>query len=215
MLNAAAQEFIAQGYAATSLSSVAGRLGLTKGALAHHFPTKDELLVGLGEALHTAFVDSDTVSRAAYPDSGMRAAIAFLVQLGGVAAKNVQVAAALVLLTDRGTPPNVYADLTFIWLDKLAEFIVQAQKLGEVRAEVDPKEAAEFLLATNIGSTLLPDRSPVPQNRRKRLRFIRLGMQSLSSVDANAIVDEVLLSGYIDVPATNPPIKIPGAVSQH
>ncbi|MGO3678734.1 MAG: TetR family transcriptional regulator, partial [Microbacteriaceae bacterium] len=92
ILEAAAQEFVERGYAAATLSSVAGRLGLTKGALAHHFPTKDELLSGLGEQLSQAIEDSDRVTRAAFPNSGIHAAVAYLVQLSAIAAKNVCVA---------------------------------------------------------------------------------------------------------------------------
>lgn len=44
VLDAAVALFIEQGYDATSVADVAGRLGLTKSALYHHFHSKDELL---------------------------------------------------------------------------------------------------------------------------------------------------------------------------
>lgn len=207
ILEAAAQEFVERGYAAATLSSVAGRLGLTKGALAHHFPTKDELLSGLGEQLSQAIVDSDRVTRAAFPDSGIHAAVAYLVQLSAIAAKNVCVASTLVLLTDRGAPPSAISELIFAWLDGLVSFLKQAQESGQIDDSVDAEEFGEFMLATNIGTTLIPSRTPVPQNRRKRLRFIRLGLASLGLENPDQIVDEVLLSGYIDVPAINPPLE--------
>lgn len=207
ILIAAAKEFIERGYAAATLSSVAGRLGLTKGALAHHFPTKDELLVGLAEHLDAAIIESERITRVAYPSSGIHSAVAYLVQLSAIAAKNVQVAATLLLLTDRGTPPNLIAELIFKWLDGLTLFLKQAQEEGQVSPDIDVQEAAEFMLATNIGTTLIPSRSGVPQNRRKRLKYIRLGLQALGVTDTNKIVDEVLLSGYIDVPAINPPLE--------
>lgn len=206
ILIAAAQEFIDRGYAATTLSSVAGRLGLTKGALAHHFPTKDELLVGLAEQLKEAILESDKITRLAYPDSGIHAAVAYLVQLSAIAAKNVQVAATLLLLTDRGAPPNVISELIFNWLDGLTAFLQQAKDAQQIDSVINVEEAAEYMLATNIGTTLIPSRSSVPQNRRKRLKFIRLGITSLGVQDANRVVDDVLLSGYIDVPAINPPL---------
>lgn len=206
ILEAAAQEFVERGYAAATLSSVAGRLGLTKGALAHHFPTKDELLSGLGEQLSQAIEDSDRVTRAAFPNSGIHAAVAYLVQLSAIAAKNVCVASTLVLLTDRGAPPSAISELILEWLDGLVSFLKQAQDSGQIAPEVDVEEFGEFMLATNIGTTLIPSRTPTPQNRRKRLRFIRLGLASLGLENPDQVVDEVLLSGYIDVPAINPPI---------
>lgn len=52
ILDIAVQVFIEQGYDATSVSSLAARLGLSKSALYHHFPSKEALLeVALDEAL--------------------------------------------------------------------------------------------------------------------------------------------------------------------
>lgn len=53
ILMAASQEFIHQGYAATSLASIAARIGLTKGALARLFPSKEQLAWGIIDAVHT------------------------------------------------------------------------------------------------------------------------------------------------------------------
>ena len=145
-LEAAAQEFVERGYAAATLSSVAGRLGLTKGALAHHFPTKDELLSGLGDELSQAISASDKVTRAAFPDSGIHAAVAYLVQLSAIAAKNVCVASTLVLLTDRGAPPSAIAGLVFEWLDGLIHFLKQAQDNRDSLSAVNLDEEAANLI---------------------------------------------------------------------
>ncbi|WP_439289827.1 TetR/AcrR family transcriptional regulator [Microbacterium sp. A84] len=52
VLEIAVQVFIEQGYDATSVASLAGRLGLTKSALYHHFESKEALLeVALEEAI--------------------------------------------------------------------------------------------------------------------------------------------------------------------
>ncbi|MEJ1922947.1 TetR/AcrR family transcriptional regulator [Microbacterium sp. KHB019] len=52
ILEIAAQVFIEQGYDATSVASLASRLGLSKSALYHHFASKEEVLeVALDEAL--------------------------------------------------------------------------------------------------------------------------------------------------------------------
>src|SRR5690606_38322262 len=116
LLDAAAREFIECGYAATSLASVAGRLGLTKGALAHHFPTKKALLTGLADSFRHANREADRLSRETYPESGLHSAVAFMLHLGATAAQNVQVASALVLVTDRGTPSNEFSEVTLEWI---------------------------------------------------------------------------------------------------
>jgi AcrR family transcriptional regulator len=47
VLDAAAEAFIARGYAATSIDDVADRLGCTKGRIYHYFRTKGELFLGV------------------------------------------------------------------------------------------------------------------------------------------------------------------------
>ena len=52
VLRAAIDLFITQGYDATSISDLAGALGVTKSAVYHHFPSKESLLAAaLDEAL--------------------------------------------------------------------------------------------------------------------------------------------------------------------
>jgi AcrR family transcriptional regulator len=56
VLDAAAEAFIARGYAATSIDDVADRLGCTKGRVYHYFRTKGELFLGVHrKALDLAF----------------------------------------------------------------------------------------------------------------------------------------------------------------
>lgn len=199
ILEAAAAEFVERGYSAATLSSVAGRLGLTKGALAHHFPTKDALLEDLGAKLREAIAESDRITREAFGDSGLHAAVAYLVQLGAFASRDVCVASSLVLLTDRGAPPNIIAEIIFKWLDGLAAFLKQAQDAGHVTADENMDEIAEFMLTANIGTQLMPSRSAQPQNRRKRIEYIRLGLRAIGVSNADDIVDEVLDHPAIDV----------------
>lgn len=47
VLRAAADLFVERGYAATSIRDISERLGMTKGALYYHFPSKEDLLSAL------------------------------------------------------------------------------------------------------------------------------------------------------------------------
>lgn len=195
LLDAAAHEFIERGYAATSLATVAGRLDLTKGALAHHFPTKRSLLSGLAQTFRESIQESERLTQSAYPDSGLRSAIAFMLQLGATAAKNPQIAAALVLITDRGARTDEFAEVSRTWIGVFARFLDQAKEEGTIREDLNTSEAAQFMLATNIGSTLLPSPPRPNRNRAKRLRFMRLGMQSLGVDNIDEIIDEIIATG--------------------
>ena len=60
VLRAAIDLFIEQGYDATSISDLAGSLGVTKSAVYHHFPSKESLLgAALDEALAAHPEDGD------------------------------------------------------------------------------------------------------------------------------------------------------------
>lgn len=47
ILGVARELFLAQGYAGTSIADIAGRLGVTKGALYYHFESKEQILDAL------------------------------------------------------------------------------------------------------------------------------------------------------------------------
>ena len=74
LLHAAAAAFAERGFAATSIDEVAGRAGLTKGAVYAHFTDKDDLFLGLLEwmvgrrlaALQSALTSDGPVPRQAH-----------------------------------------------------------------------------------------------------------------------------------------------------
>src|SRR5690625_1507038 len=75
LLYAAALEISERGYSGASFSSVAARLGLTKGAFAYHFPTKRALAVALMEEFARSFADALSQARQRFPDDDLRTAL--------------------------------------------------------------------------------------------------------------------------------------------
>lgn len=65
---AAAQEFLLHGYAGTSLSAIAKRLELTKGALSYHFPTKADFAGYFIQTLRTATAQARAYATSEYPE---------------------------------------------------------------------------------------------------------------------------------------------------
>lgn len=67
---AAAAELLERGYAGSSLSQIAGRLNVTKGALAYHFSTKHKLLEAVAAALQESVRATYGQAMKAFPVSG-------------------------------------------------------------------------------------------------------------------------------------------------
>lgn len=98
---------IEHGYAAAALSAIASRLGLTKGAFGHHFPTKQAIAVGIVE--RSVELTSEAAERAEqmFPDSAVRACIAYFGGIARCSATDPICAASLTLYQDRSVPVEV------------------------------------------------------------------------------------------------------------
>lgn len=200
MLDAAAAEMIEHGYAAASMSSIAARLGLTKGALAHHFPVKRDFIGSLAAALEEAVNASAEVARRTFPDRSAHALLAFLVDLADWTARDPQVAAATYLFTDRAAPDDDLVHAVGIYLARLEELVVQAQDAGVLDRSVSAAEIAEYTLATNLGTAYVSLRMPASGRRRRRHRFLLLTLGAAGLEDANGVAEEVLAALAGDSP---------------
>ncbi|MFC4555914.1 TetR/AcrR family transcriptional regulator [Georgenia faecalis] len=192
MLGAAAEEFLVHGYAGSSLAVIAARLGLTKGALAHHFPTKDALAAGLMTILRQTLADQEAAARRAYPDSGARAVVALVLGMAARGVEDPRVAASVVLLSDRSAPSYEIADVIADWVARIQGLIEQGRELGEVGGRLSAHEVAEHILVTAVGSAFLGSRIYFTDRDRKRLRFMRVTLTAVGVTDADDVVDGVL-----------------------
>lgn len=134
--------FIEQGYEATSVASLAARLGLSKSALYHHFVSKEALLeVALDEALgglEGVLKDAGDGSARDRLEQVLRGAVLVLVD---------RLAYVTLLLRVRGN-----SDVERAALDRrrafdreVTELVQAAQAEGTVRADVDPSVATRLL----------------------------------------------------------------------
>jgi AcrR family transcriptional regulator len=81
LVDVARERFTEQGYAATSIEDIVQRAGVAKGALYHHFDSKDDLFRAVYEAVQASVVDKvvTAASAATDPWAGVRAGLsAFL-----------------------------------------------------------------------------------------------------------------------------------------
>jgi len=142
VLDIAVRAFNEHGYDATSMGTLATRLGLSKSAIYHHFESKEALLE---QALEEALTPLEAVLRDA--TSGSPAARLQFVLDRAVHVLVERLPYVTLLLRLRGNTPSERAAL-----DRRREFdravtslVVEAQDAGELRADIDPRVAERLL----------------------------------------------------------------------
>ncbi|MCP3424835.1 TetR/AcrR family transcriptional regulator [Rothia sp. AR01] len=150
ILRIAAEEFERRGYAATALSEIAGRLGVTKGTVYFHFPTKSAVALAVVDSYFARWRElleeierrgltgvgalrwlSAEVAASYREDPGTRAPLRLMRE-------------AEVVDTDLPTP--------FLpWIEVATRHVRQAQERGEMRRELDAGQAAWQIVAGFFG----------------------------------------------------------------
>src|SRR6266542_4739309 len=155
ILAVASEEFLAHGYAGTSLSDLIRAAGITKGAFYHHFPAKEALAVEVvraRQAEETAQVVRASASHDRAVDQ-LRAAVQAASDLKdqdqGQATSLQRLCAEL--CEDPELAPQI-AKICDTWIDTAAGLLTRAQLQGDIRADVDAYQAAEVLVATFLGA---------------------------------------------------------------
>ncbi len=143
VLDAAVALFNERGYDATSVADVAGRLGVTKSALYHHFSSKEAVLeLALGRALDSLEAALDQ------PRDGCSASAALRdVFRGATDALVTNLPYVTLLLRVRGNGPAEQAALarrrTFD--QRVTALVAQAQGDGDIRDDVDASVVARLI----------------------------------------------------------------------
>ncbi|AZS35662.1 HTH-type transcriptional repressor KstR2 [Microbacterium lemovicicum] len=136
--------FNEQGFDATSVADLTGRLGLTKSALYHHFPSKDALLqVALDEALDAL----EAVLRDAESDAGDAAQRLRVIVRGAVSVLTDKLPYVTLLLRVRGNSDVERAALARRRsFDQAVSHLVHvAQDEGMLRPDVDAAVATRLI----------------------------------------------------------------------
>ncbi|MGO2097628.1 MAG: TetR/AcrR family transcriptional regulator [Candidatus Microbacterium stercoravium] len=144
ILEIAVQVFIEQGYDATSVSSLAARLGLSKSALYHHFASKEELLeVALDEALGGL---EGVLKEPGAHDGSARDRLEYVLR-GAVFVLVERVTYVTLLLRMRGNSDVERAALERrrMFDREVTALVRAAQAEGTMRADIDPSIATRLL----------------------------------------------------------------------
>ncbi|MEV6977156.1 TetR/AcrR family transcriptional regulator [Kitasatospora sp. NPDC093806] len=158
VLDAAAEEFSAQGYSRATLDAVAQRTGMTKGALYGHFASK-QVLAGALLTQSRKVWDELRLARDVPGAEAGEVLEALVLDLACRLKEDVRLRAALRLATDAPdlTPPvpDVFEDVQ----RGLAGLIRRAQGTGETAAR-PPELVAQLLLAVMYGAPHVAFESP-------------------------------------------------------
>lgn len=192
MVHAAAAELLEHGYAGSSLSRIAARLALTKGALAHHFPTKGKLLDAVVGHLEVVLESSHTQALEAFPNRGSRACIAQMTTFGYAISTDLVAAAAVSLFADPSVPDAVMTPVLVAWHRMVSECFDQAIAVEGVELNIATPHAAEFFIANMSGSMLTARYLADLAKERDRLVFTQLTLRALGFRDTDQIVADVM-----------------------
>lgn len=156
VLLTAAELFAANGFRDTSIKDVADSVGMTKGAVYHHFPSKEILAISVVEEHYRRWpilleeVRAQDLSPLATAQALLdKVAEAFRSDAMAQAGARLQLERSLI-----GAPlPAPYVG----WAELLSGILQEAKEQGELRSEVDPGQAARTVIATFFGMQHISD----------------------------------------------------------
>jgi TetR/AcrR family transcriptional regulator, transcriptional repressor of bet genes len=132
----------------TTTRMVAREAGCSTGALAHYFRGKEALLRA---ALQHSYAENDAAMAAHAANPGLEAIRTLLVaHLPVTRERRERWALWLAFASRAATDPETFQELLTrydAWRDLVRRSLVEAQKRGEMPAELDPKSEAQVLVA--------------------------------------------------------------------
>lgn len=181
LLAAAFEEIHRRGFQAASIDSILATTGLTKGALYHHFADKsalghavvDEVVRGLTLHRWTTPVTESTTD----PISAIQAALRNVIAESDDRPELIELGCPLNNLTQEMSPLDEQfrgrLSATFeLWTGEFAAALQRGRADGSVRGDVDPRAAADFIVASIEGSFGLAKSA-------KSIRILRSNLEQL------------------------------------
>ena len=191
LLRAAAAEILEHGYFAASLSGIAGRLGLTKGALSYHFPTKDQLLDTLMDHLTQQIDEAEAVALTAFPGSPSRALVGFIGEAVFRTSTDQLTAAAMLITTEPAVAPARMQHAFDNWHMRLTALIRDAEASEQVQLTTTPENAAELLVGIITGSRLTSKYIP-HSAQHPRPPYLRTALLGLGFTQIDRVISDIL-----------------------
>ncbi|WP_247041151.1 ScbR family autoregulator-binding transcription factor [Arthrobacter rhizosphaerae] len=164
ILAGAAAVFEEVGYGSASLSAVAERAGVTKGALYFHFCSKGDLALAVIQAQH-ALVTEDARRAALSGRDALSIMIMICGSLGRQLVREPVVRAGVRLTLEASAFGQQVTEPYHDWIRTMESLTRQGQAKGEIKELVDAAAFARYLVASFTGvqmlSTILTERADV------------------------------------------------------
>jgi TetR/AcrR family transcriptional regulator, transcriptional repressor for nem operon len=183
LLAAAFSEIYTTGYQGSDLNSILGRAGVTKGALYHHFGSKE----ALGHAVIDQFVAKITSDKWLAPLDDIDDPIDALIDIvvgtsfsdeavaGGCPLNNLAQEMSPVDDGFRHRLNKLFSE----WIGGVADALRLGQANGKVRRDIDAREAAMFMVAAYEGFISLAKTAQDPGLLRSGVRQVVVYLNSL------------------------------------
>lgn len=155
LLEAASLEFEANGYAATVLSDISDRLGMTKGTVYFHFPTKALLAQAVTENWSVMWEEEIAVSRAR--GLSLDELESLMIRIAERFQSDALIRATIRLVRERELIEEELPRPFDLWLEVTKEALQASHESGALRDDIDVDAAAWQILANLVGIQLLID----------------------------------------------------------
>ena len=154
IIDAAVELFNDVGYSNAGLGDIIERAGMTKGALYHHFNSKEALAVAIiNEGSDILLKTFQGISRSSAPAlESMIHGVFVTVNLGNTD-KLVRMGSVLLRIFAKFSEASTvnYG----VWLAAMGEQARRAQAEGDLRDDIDAQAAGEFIVSTVLGTELI------------------------------------------------------------
>lgn len=181
ILDAAAQAFDEQGYAAATLSTILKRAQVTKGALYFHFESKEEIAQAIISEQFIAWPDE-------HDKPALQSAIDLTHEMAHRLQSDVRVRAGIRLVIEYGTFTDPATFAYKHWIQTVEHLLSSAHEQGDLQPTVSANEFANFLIGSFTGiqvtSEVLASRADLVERITTMWRLVLPGVVAPHRLDA-------------------------------
>ena len=154
IIDAAVELFNDGGYSSTGLGDIVERTGMTKGALYHHFNSKEALAVAIiDQASGILLKTFQGISRSSAP--ALESMIHGVLVVAELANTDKLVRMGAVLLRIFAKSSESSARNYGVWISEMGRQAQRAQLEEDLRGDIDAQAAGEFIVTAMLGTELI------------------------------------------------------------